>query len=127
MRYILASVILRLLGSRVVHEDNSLYVNTAPTSSNRDAGSLMEKYTSTTFLCGESLFDCLLLVLHVLLSSYQPSWLKLKSESKLTESSKDYAAFDREVAESLQVCLTFANSIFLSKSILSSFGGGKCV
>ncbi|XP_047963681.1 mediator of RNA polymerase II transcription subunit 12 [Salvia hispanica] len=102
MRYILASVILRLLGSRVVHEDNSLYVNTAPTSSNRDAGSLMEKYTSTTFLCGESLFDCLLLVLHVLLSSYQPSWLKLKSESKLTESSKDYAAFDREVAESLQ-------------------------
>ncbi|XP_042053892.1 mediator of RNA polymerase II transcription subunit 12-like [Salvia splendens] len=102
MRYALASVILRLLGSRVVHEDGSLYVNTALTSSNRDAGSLMESYTSTTFLCGESLFDCLLLVLHVLLSSYQPSWLKLKSESKLTESSKDYAAFDREVAESLQ-------------------------
>ncbi|XP_057780532.1 mediator of RNA polymerase II transcription subunit 12 [Salvia miltiorrhiza] len=102
MRYVLASVILRLLGSRVVHEDSSHYVNTALTSSNRDAESLMESYTSTTFLCGESLFDCLLLVLHVLLSSYQPSWLKLKSESKSTESSKDYAAFDREVAESLQ-------------------------
>ncbi|XP_047979942.1 mediator of RNA polymerase II transcription subunit 12-like [Salvia hispanica] len=102
MRYVLASVILRLLGSRVVHEDSSHYVNTALTSSNRDAGSLMESYTSTTFLCGESLFDCLLLVLHVLLSSYQPSWLKLKSDSKSTESGKDYAAFDREVAESLQ-------------------------
>lgn len=103
MRYVLASVILRLLGSRVVHEDSSHYVNTALTSSNRDAESLMESYTSTTFLCGESLFDCLLLVLHVLLSSYQPSWLKLKSESKSTDSSKDYVAFDREVAESLQV------------------------
>lgn len=84
MRYALASVILRLLGSRVVHEDSCHSVNTA---SNREA-----------FLYGESLFDCLLLVLHMLLSSYQPSWLKMKAESKST----DYAVFDREVAESLQ-------------------------
>lgn len=94
MRYALASVILRLLGSRVVHEDSCHSVNTA---SNRDAVSLME--SSPAFLCGESLFDCLLLVLHMLLSSYQPSWLKMKAESKST----DYAVFDREVAESLQV------------------------
>lgn len=93
MRYALASVILRLLGSRVVHEDGCHSVNTA---SNRDAVSLME---SSAFLCGESLFDCLLLVLHMLLSSYQPSWLKMKAESKSTDS----AVFDREVAESLQV------------------------
>lgn len=103
MRYALASVILRLLGSRVVHEDGCHFVNTALTSLNRDAVSLIETSTSATFLCGESLFDCLLLVLHVLLSSYQPSWLKMKSESKSTECSKDYAVFDREVAESLQV------------------------
>lgn len=101
MRYALASVILRLLGSRVVHEDCCHYVNTALSSSNRDAESLMETSTSATFLCGESLFDCLLLVLHVLLSSYQPSWLKTKTDSKSSES-KDYAAFDREVAEGLQ-------------------------
>ncbi|KAK6142801.1 hypothetical protein DH2020_023149 [Rehmannia glutinosa] len=31
-----------------------------------------------------------------------PSWLKPKSESKATECSKDYAAFDREAAERLQ-------------------------
>lgn len=92
-----------------MHEDCSHYVNTAPTSLNRDAESLTESYTSASFLCGESLFDCLLLVLHVLLSSYQPSWLKTKSESKSTD--KDYAAFDREVAEGLQVRL-FSNSIF---------------
>lgn len=86
-----------------MHEDCCHYVNTALSSSNRDAESLMETSTSATFLCGESLFDCLLLVLHVLLSSYQPSWLKAKTDSKSTECSKDFAAFDREVAESLQV------------------------
>ncbi|KAI3444539.1 hypothetical protein Pfo_001204 [Paulownia fortunei] len=102
MRYTLASVVLRLLGSRVVHEDACHFVNTALISSKRDVESLMETSSSATFLCGESLFDCLLLVLHVLLSSYQPSWLKMKSESKSTECSKDYAVFDREVAESLQ-------------------------
>ncbi|KAL8500001.1 hypothetical protein ACS0TY_019843 [Phlomoides rotata] len=100
MRYALASVILRLLGSRVVHEDGCHSVNTALPSSIRDAASLME--SSAAFLCGESLFDCLLLVLHMLMSSYQPSWLKMKAEHKPTESSKDYAVFDREVAESLQ-------------------------
>lgn len=112
MRYLLAPVILRLLGSRVVHEDCSQYLNTVLASSSRDAESLMETCTSATFLCGESLFDCLLLVLHVLLSSYQPSWLKTKSESKSTD--KDFAAFDRDVAESLQVRL-FSNSILKKK------------
>ncbi|GFP97304.1 mediator of RNA polymerase ii transcription subunit 12 [Phtheirospermum japonicum] len=101
MRYALATVILRLLGSRVVHEGQ--FVNN-PTfiSSKRDSDSFRETYAAAELLCGESIFDCLLLVLHVLLSCYQPSWLKLKSESKGTECSKDYASFDREVAESLQ-------------------------
>ncbi|KAL3814834.1 hypothetical protein ACJIZ3_016102 [Penstemon smallii] len=101
MRYILASVILRLLGSRIVHEDDGHFVNPA-FSLKRDVVSLVETSTSNALLRGESLFGCLLLVLHVLLSSYQPSWLKLKSESKPTEFNKDYAVFDREVAESLQ-------------------------
>ncbi|KAG8363316.1 hypothetical protein BUALT_Bualt19G0009700 [Buddleja alternifolia] len=100
MRYALASVILRLLGSRVVHENVGHFVNPALLSSKRDMHSLMQ--TSAALLYGESLFDCLLLVLHVLLSCYQPSWLKLKSESKAMECSKEYAVFDREMAESLQ-------------------------
>ncbi|KAL0464806.1 UNVERIFIED_CONTAM: Mediator of RNA polymerase II transcription subunit [Sesamum latifolium] len=102
MKHALASVILRLLGSRVVHEDSCHFVNTAFVSSKRDVESPMETSSAATLLSGESLFDCLLLVLHVLLSSYQPSWLKMKSESKPNESSKDYAVFDRELAESLQ-------------------------
>ncbi|KAL0428862.1 UNVERIFIED_CONTAM: Mediator of RNA polymerase II transcription subunit [Sesamum radiatum] len=102
MKHALASVILRLLGSRVVHEDSCHFVNTAFVSSKRDVESPMETSSAATLLSGESLFDCLLLVLHVLLSSYQPSWLKMKSESKPNDSSRDYAVFDRELAESLQ-------------------------
>ncbi|KAG8391835.1 hypothetical protein BUALT_Bualt01G0228300 [Buddleja alternifolia] len=102
MRYTLASVILRLLGSRIVHEDACHFVNPATISSKRDVEFFLEISTVATLVREESLFDCLLLVLHVLLSSYQPSWLKIKSESKSTDSSKEYAVFDREVAESLQ-------------------------
>ncbi|KAK6162323.1 hypothetical protein DH2020_002164 [Rehmannia glutinosa] len=102
MRYGLASVILRLLGSRVVHEDARHFVNNPLISSKRNVESLMESSSSATFPCGESLFDCLLLVLHVLLSSHQPSWLKMKSDSKSTECGKSYAAFDRELVESMQ-------------------------
>lgn len=103
MRCTLASVILRLLGSRVVHEDVSHIVNTALVSSKRDGDALLESSTLDALLCGENLFDCLLLVLHALLSSHQPSWLKLKSESNSTDRRNDYSIFDREVAEGLQV------------------------
>ncbi|KAL3624456.1 hypothetical protein CASFOL_031124 [Castilleja foliolosa] len=103
MRYALATVILRLLGSRVVREDAGQTVHN-PTfiPLKLDSESCRETYVAAEYLCGENIFDCLLLVLHVLLSCYQPSWLKLKSESKGTDCSKIYAAFDREVAESLQ-------------------------
>ena len=106
MRQSLASVILRLLGSRVVYEDAdlSLYSTQSPPSK-REAESLMEASTAASLdLSGESLFDRLLLVLHGLLSSCQPSWLKSKSASKsTTESIKEFSGFDREAAENLQV------------------------
>ncbi|XP_073045101.1 mediator of RNA polymerase II transcription subunit 12-like [Primulina eburnea] len=103
MRYALAPVILRLLGSRVVHEDAGHFVNPSLVSSKRDVDSFMEiSSTAAVLLSGDSLFDCLLLVLHVLLSSHQPSWLRLKSESKFIECSKEYAVFDREAAQSMQ-------------------------
>ncbi|KAK6162336.1 hypothetical protein DH2020_002177 [Rehmannia glutinosa] len=98
--------LIRLLptisADRVVHEDARHFVNNPLISSKRNVESLMESSSSATFPCGESLFDCLLLVLHVLLSSHQPSWLKMKSDSKSTECGKSYAAFDRELAESMQ-------------------------
>ncbi|KAL4352304.1 hypothetical protein GQ457_06G032040 [Hibiscus cannabinus] len=78
MRHTLASVILRLLGSRVVHEDVEL----------------MPSVVSSE-MSGDSLFDCLLLVLHGLLSSCRPSWLKSKD-------AKDFSGFDRESVEGLQ-------------------------
>ncbi|KAE8733322.1 Mediator of RNA polymerase II transcription subunit 12 [Hibiscus syriacus] len=78
MRHMLASVILRLLGSRVVHEDLEL----------------MPSVVSSE-ISGDSLFDRLLLVLHGLLSSCRPSWLKSKD-------AKDFSGFDRESVEGLQ-------------------------
>ncbi|XVF80070.1 hypothetical protein PTKIN_Ptkin15bG0041200 [Pterospermum kingtungense] len=91
MRHMLASVILRLLGSRVVHEDVDLSFNLL--QSKRD-GELMSSVVSTE-MNGESLFDRLLLVLHALLSSSQPSWLRSKT-------AKDFSGFDREALENLQ-------------------------
>lgn len=104
MRYMLASAIMRLLGSRVVYADAGHCFNST-FSSKREADSSMEICgTTSEVVIGGSLFDCLLLVLHALLSSHQPSWLKMKSSSKsASECSKDHTAFDREVAESLQV------------------------
>ncbi|XP_076899639.1 mediator of RNA polymerase II transcription subunit 12-like [Bidens hawaiensis] len=86
VRHMLASVVLRLLGSRVFHEDADLC---NPTSATADLG--------------ESLYDRLLLVLHALLSTSNPYWLRSKFSSKSTpEGSKDSSSYDREVAESLQ-------------------------
>ncbi|KAK9058937.1 hypothetical protein SSX86_021554 [Deinandra increscens subsp. villosa] len=87
MRHTLALVVLRLLGSRVVHEDADL--------SNHP--------TCATVDLGESLFDRLLLVLHALLTTSLPWWLRPKFLSKSTpEGSRDSTLFDHEVAESLQ-------------------------
>lgn len=105
MRYMLASVILRLLGNRVVHEDLDQSFNpTLSSSSRREVEMQIEASSASVDLSGESLFDRLLLVLHGLLSSFQPSWLKLKSNSTpTTECNRSLPVFDREIAESLQV------------------------
>ena len=92
MRHMLASVILRLLGSRVVHEDVDLSFNLLQLK--RDV-ELMSSMASAE-MSGDSLFDSLLLVLHGLLSSCQPSWLRSKT-------AKDFSGFDRETLENLQV------------------------
>ncbi|XVE77146.1 hypothetical protein DITRI_Ditri13aG0038100 [Diplodiscus trichospermus] len=91
MRYMLASVILRLLGSRIVHEDMDLPFN--PLQFKRD----MELISSVASpeMSGDSLFDRLLLVLHGLLSSCQPSWLRSKT-------AKDFSGLDREALGNLQ-------------------------
>ncbi|XP_043715509.1 mediator of RNA polymerase II transcription subunit 12 [Telopea speciosissima] len=105
MRHMLASVILRLLGSRVVHEDADLSFYPIQRSSNkRELEARMEvSGASPLDLSGDSLFDCFLAVLHGLLSSCKPSWLKLKPASKSTvKSPRDSSVFDREVAENLQ-------------------------
>ncbi|KAM7260986.1 hypothetical protein ACFE04_026461 [Oxalis oulophora] len=102
MRHMLALVILRLLGNRVVYEDVDLtYGPIQSIQSKREMETVMA--VSLDF-SGEYIFDRLLFVLHGLLSSCQPSWLRsTKRSSKSTnESSKDLNVFDREVAESLQ-------------------------
>ncbi|KAL5859698.1 hypothetical protein ACOSQ4_000994 [Xanthoceras sorbifolium] len=105
MRHMLASVILRLLGNRVVHEDADLsFYPMQSSQSKREVESPPEaSCIPSTDLSGDSLFDRLLLVLHGLLSGSHPSWLRSKPASKSSNnSSKEFFGFDREVAESLQ-------------------------
>lgn len=101
----LAAVILHLLGSRVVYEDLDQSNLTLEMSSKREVELMVDAYSAASVdLSGENLFDRLLSVLHVLLSSCQPSWLKLKSNSKSAiESVRSCTVFDRDVAESMQV------------------------
>lgn len=101
----LASIILRLLGARVVHEDADLYLPMHVGASQKDAESLAEGSVAASLdYSSDSLFDRLLCVFHGLLSNCKPSWLKPKFVSKSTvKSLRDFSAFDRETAESLQV------------------------
>lgn len=103
MRHGLASVILRLLGNRVVHEDGDpSFVFSQSSLSKRESDSSTDAASAAfTDLSSESLFDELLLVLHGLLSSCQPSWLRSTKPTK--EGGKGFGAFDRELAENLQV------------------------
>ncbi|CAA2974940.1 mediator of RNA polymerase II transcription subunit 12 [Olea europaea subsp. europaea] len=110
MRHTLASVIFRLLGSTVVHEDGNHVFNSTLTPSKREVQSFMGTSTASELPSLGSLFDSLLSVFQALLSNFQPSWLKLKTDSK----SKEYAVFDHEVAESFQNEL---NSMELPKTI----------
>ncbi|XP_077225872.1 mediator of RNA polymerase II transcription subunit 12-like [Tasmannia lanceolata] len=105
MRHMLASILLRLLGTRLVHEDADLSFFPLPRNSpSKEAESLMEVSAAESLnFCGDSLFDRFLSFLHGLLSSCKPSWLKPKSSSKSTgKSSRDFCVFDREAAENLQ-------------------------
>ncbi|EXC06808.1 Putative mediator of RNA polymerase II transcription subunit 12 [Morus notabilis] len=105
MRHTLASVILRLLGNRVVHEDVDLSLNHIQHNlSKREVESSTDAASAIiTDLSGGSLFDRLLLVLHVLLSGVQPSWLRSKPGPKSTnEYTRDISVIDRELAENLQ-------------------------
>lgn len=104
MRHMLASVMLRLLGSRVVYEELEFSSNPFQ-SSHKKVESVVESAVtcSSCNLFGESLFDQFLSVLYVLLSNWKPRWLKGKPVSKSNvKSSRDYSVFDREVAENLQ-------------------------
>ncbi|KAK1283240.1 Mediator of RNA polymerase II transcription subunit 12 [Acorus calamus] len=107
MRHMLASVILRLLGSRVVYEDAelSLFPLARNYVTKRDMESVVEASVGPSLdFSGDSLFDRLLYVLHGLLSSCKPSWLKPKSASKSTiKSPRDFSISDRELVETLQL------------------------
>lgn len=105
MRPMLASVILRLLGSRVVHEDLDPSFHAMPrVLSQREVEfPVGASAAAAGDVSRENLFDRLLWVLHGLLSNCLPSWLKLKSTPKLgNEPVKNFSVFDRDVAESLQ-------------------------
>ncbi|MED6121738.1 hypothetical protein PIB30_032972 [Stylosanthes scabra] len=94
MRHTLASVILRLLGSRVVHDADYL-ANCSP----------LRKEVESPFEAAsvDGLFDRLLLILHGLLNSCLPSWLRWKPSSKTAnEPAREFCGPDRELIGTLQ-------------------------
>ncbi|KAH9610269.1 hypothetical protein KSS87_022572 [Heliosperma pusillum] len=103
-RFILASVVLRLLGSRVVYEDMDMSLNPGQGSPLKEAESQLETRAIVSLdLSGKHIFDWLLLVLHALLSIFLPSWLRPRPSLKATSmSTKDFSGFNREMLESLQ-------------------------
>ncbi|KAG0553240.1 hypothetical protein BDA96_01G577100 [Sorghum bicolor] len=108
MRQTLASAILGLLATRMIYEDADLPL--PPTNANalrREMDSLLEPPLDVLLdRPGESLFERLLCVLHALLGSYKPSWLKSRSASRSTNrTQRDFSAFDNEAAEGLQSAL----------------------
>ncbi|MED6168092.1 hypothetical protein PIB30_008747 [Stylosanthes scabra] len=94
MRHTLASVILRLLGSRVVHDADYL-ANCSP----------LRKEVESPFEAAsvDGLFDRLLLILHGLFNSCLPSWLRWKPSSKTAnEPTREFCGSDQELIGTLQ-------------------------
>ncbi|XP_062217118.1 mediator of RNA polymerase II transcription subunit 12-like [Phragmites australis] len=108
MRHTLASAILGLLATRMIYEDADLPLPpTNATALRREVDSLLEPPLDVLLdRPAESLFERLLCVLHALLGSCKPSWLKSRSASKSTiRTQRDFSAFDNEAAEALQSAL----------------------
>jgi len=106
MRHTLSSAILGLLGTRMIYEDADLPLPpTNATTLRREVDSLLEPPLDVLLdRPGESLFERLLSVLHALLGSCKPSWLKSRSASKsIIRTQRDFSVFDNEAAEDLQV------------------------
>ncbi|KAI4328790.1 hypothetical protein L6164_021119 [Bauhinia variegata] len=100
MRHTLASVILRLLGNRVVHEDADILVNAMHLK--REVESPPESASASSVDFSVGLFDRLLWVLHGLLSSCLPSWLRSPVSKTNNEPTREFSGFDRELLETLQ-------------------------
>ncbi|KAK3148637.1 hypothetical protein QOZ80_3BG0297530 [Eleusine coracana subsp. coracana] len=108
MRHTLASAILGLLTTRMIYEDADLPLPpTNATALRRESDSLLEPPLDVLLdRPGESLFERLLCVLHALLGSCKPSWLKSRSSPKSSvRAQRDFSAFDTEAAEGLQSAL----------------------
>ncbi|CAM0148939.1 unnamed protein product [Urochloa decumbens] len=108
MRHALSSAILGLLATRMIYEDADLPLPpTNATALRQEVDSLLEPPLDVLLdRPGESLFERLLCVLHALLGSCKPSWLKSRSASKSSiRTQRDFSAFDNEAAEGLQSAL----------------------
>lgn len=105
MRHALASVIFRLLGSRVVYEDAVTSINPLCGSQlKREVESPSKASASFVDISVDGLFDRFLFILHGLLSGCLPSWLRSSNFSKSTnDPTRSISGFDQELLETLQV------------------------
>ncbi|MCO5604960.1 hypothetical protein L7F22_059135 [Adiantum nelumboides] len=99
MRALLAPVLLRLLGTRFVQENVEAFCSILG-----DGGRDLDwnpEAAAAAAAAGEDLFDCILSVLHALLSSSWAVWLKQKPSSKV-KPIRDVPLLDRELVNRMQ-------------------------
>jgi hypothetical protein len=106
MRSILAPVLLRLAGTRVVQESvesfcftqhDTILVGGCDAEWNAETSA-----AAAALMAGENLFDRILSILHALLSSTWASWLKQKPSKGSSRPPREVPPFDKETVHRMQ-------------------------
>ena len=120
MRSVLAPVLLRLVGTRVVQESTETFcfsqrdpvpVTGCDLEWNAEASAAA---AAAVVIAGESLFDRILSVLHALLSSTWASWLKQKPSKGSSRPPREVPPFDKEIIHRMQASVQIFLNFIMS-------------
>jgi hypothetical protein len=118
MRSILAPVLLRLAGTRVVQESVESFCFTqhdTVLASGCDAewNAETSAAAAAALMAGENLFDRILSILHALLSSTWASWLKQKPSKGSSRPPREVPPFDKETVHRMQASVQILHNAFV--------------
>ena len=109
MRSLLAPVLLRLVGTRVVQESMETFCfsqrDCVPVTGCDLEWNAEASAAAAVVIAGENLFDRILSVLHALLSSTWASWLKQKPSKGSSRPPREVPPFDKEIIHRMQASI----------------------